>query len=90
KHGKTARTHWKVVAREGGRTLVQLWPVTGRTHQLRVHCAHPLGLNASIVGDDLYGIPGERLHLHAEWIAFTHPATREVMELECLGFDEDG
>lgn len=86
-HGKTARTHWKVVRREGGRTLVHLWPVTGRTHQLRVHCAHPLGLNASIVGDDLYGVPGERLHLHAAWISFVHPGTREVMELECLGFD---
>ena len=76
-HGKTARTRWRVVGRTGGLTLVHLWPVTGRTHQLRVHCAHPHGLNAPILGDDLYGQPGERLHLHAEWIEFTHPVTKE-------------
>ncbi|MEO0732028.1 MAG: RluA family pseudouridine synthase [Bacteroidota bacterium] len=78
-HGKTARTHWRVVERAKGRTRVHLWPVTGRTHQLRVHCAHPHGLNASIVGDDLYGVSGERLCLHAEWIEFTHPRTRETI-----------
>lgn len=76
-HGKTARTHWRVVAREPGRTRVHFWPVTGRTHQLRVHAAHPHGLNAPMVGDDLYGQPAERLHLHAEWISFVHPITRE-------------
>ncbi len=75
-HGKTARTHWKVVERLPGKTRVHLWPVTGRTHQLRVHCAHPHGLNAAMVGDDLYGQSGERLHLHAEEIAFAHPASR--------------
>ena len=76
-HGKTSRTEWRVVAREPGRTRLHLWPVTGRTHQLRVHCAHPRGLNAPIVGDELYGRPGERLHLHAEWISLLHPETRE-------------
>lgn len=76
-HGKTARTHWKVVDRSAGQTWVHLWPVTGRTHQLRVHCAHPLGLNAPILGDDLYGQKGERLHLHAEEIGFMHPVTKE-------------
>lgn len=76
-HGKTSRTHWKVIGRENGRTRVHLWPVTGRTHQLRVHAAHPHGLNAAIVGDDLYGQPAERLHLHAGWISFVHPVTRE-------------
>lgn len=76
-HGKTSRTHWKVVGRANGRTRVHLWPVTGRTHQLRVHCAHPHGLNAAIVGDDLYGQPADRLHLHAESIAFVHPHSKE-------------
>lgn len=76
-HGKTSRTRWQVVGRENGRTRVHLWPVTGRTHQLRVHCAHPHGLNAAIVGDDLYGQPAERLHLHAESISFVHPHTKE-------------
>jgi tRNA pseudouridine32 synthase/23S rRNA pseudouridine746 synthase len=76
-HGKTSRTHWKVVGRENDRTRVHFWPVTGRTHQLRVHAAHPHGLNAAIVGDDLYGQPAERLCLHAEEIAFVHPGNRE-------------
>lgn len=81
-HGKTSRTHWKVVGRENGRTRVHLWPVTGRTHQLRVHCAHPHGLNAAIVGDDLYGQPADRLLLHAESISFVHPHTKEEVGFE--------
>ncbi len=76
-HGKTSRTKWKVVDRQNGRTRVHFWPVTGRTHQLRVHAAHPDGLNAAIAGDDLYGQPAARLYLHAEAIAFVHPETRE-------------
>jgi tRNA pseudouridine32 synthase/23S rRNA pseudouridine746 synthase len=83
-HGKTSRTHWKVVGRKNGKTRVHLWPVTGRTHQLRVHCAHPHGLNAAIVGDDLYGQPAARLHLHAEWIAFVHPHSREEVAFEVV------
>jgi tRNA pseudouridine32 synthase/23S rRNA pseudouridine746 synthase len=81
-HGKTSRTRWKVVGRANGQTRVHLWPVTGRTHQLRVHCAHPHGLNAAIVGDDLYGQPADRLHLHAEWIGFVHPHTKEEVSFE--------
>ncbi|MFT6001155.1 MAG: tRNA pseudouridine32 synthase/23S rRNA pseudouridine746 synthase [Neolewinella sp.] len=81
-HGKTARTHWKVIGREEGRTRVHFWPVTGRTHQLRVHAAHPHGLNSPIVGDDLYGQPAERLHLHAAWISFVHPYTKEEVAFE--------
>lgn len=80
-HGKGSRTRWKVMERKDGVTRVHLWPVTGRTHQLRVHCAHALGLNASIVGDDLYGQPAERLCLHAEEIAFIHPVTREEISI---------
>ncbi len=81
-HGKTARTRWRVIERHEGRTLVHLWPVTGRTHQLRVHCAHPLGLNTPILGDDLYGQPGDRLHLHAAWIEFVHPVSKETVSFE--------
>lgn len=76
-HGKTSRTIWKVIGREAGRTRIHFWPVTGRTHQLRVHAAHPHGLNVPIVGDDLYGQPDDRLCLHAEHIEFIHPFSRE-------------
>jgi len=59
---------------------VALYPVTGRTHQLRVHCAHHEGLGIPIVGDELYGKRKERLHLHAQYITFEHPMTREIVE----------
>jgi tRNA pseudouridine32 synthase/23S rRNA pseudouridine746 synthase len=74
-HGKAAVTDWRVLRRAGTRTLVSFSPRTGRTHQLRVHAAHPAGLGAPIAGDRLYGTAGERLLLHAEAIAFVHPAT---------------
>jgi tRNA pseudouridine32 synthase / 23S rRNA pseudouridine746 synthase len=76
-HGKRAVTSWSVLERRGGRTRLSLSPLTGRTHQLRVHSAHPLGLGAPIVGDRLYGRPAERLLLHAESLTFFHPRTRE-------------
>lgn len=59
--------------------LVHLWPHTGRTHQLRVHCAHQLGLGNPICGDRLYGTEGKRLLLHAAELTFTHPVTGETM-----------
>jgi tRNA pseudouridine32 synthase/23S rRNA pseudouridine746 synthase len=74
-HGKKAVTDWRVVERRDGRTRVELFPRTGRTHQLRVHAAHPQGLGAPIVGDRLYGRDGERLMLHAEALTFAHPTT---------------
>lgn len=59
---------------------INLFPETGRTHQLRVHCAHHDGLNAPILGDPLYGnTPADRLFLHAEEISFTHPLTGEAL-----------
>ena len=61
--------------------LVALYPQTGRTHQLRIHCAHPDGLGSPIVGDELYGTKGERLMLHAAEIWFTHPMTDTPMHL---------
>nr|WP_158163094.1 RluA family pseudouridine synthase [Vibrio mimicus] len=80
--GKPALTHWETIAVEQGRTRVYLYPHTGRTHQLRVHCAHHLGLNCPIVGDDLYGIQDQRLHLHAEKLSFSHPYTKQPMTFE--------
>ena len=63
-----------------GRTLIHLYPKTGRTHQLRVHCAHPLGLACPILGDPLYGIErADRMYLHAAELTFRHPITGEPM-----------
>ena len=62
------------------RTLIHLYPKTGRTHQLRVHCAHPLGLACPILGDPLYGIErADRMYLHAAELTFRHPVTGETM-----------
>ena len=63
-----------------GRTLIHLYPKTGRTHQLRVHCAHPLGLACPILGDPLYGIErADRMYLHAAELTFRHPVTGKTM-----------
>jgi tRNA pseudouridine32 synthase/23S rRNA pseudouridine746 synthase len=81
-HGKAAITRWEVLERSGERTRVAFFPLTGRTHQLRVHAAHPLGLGAPIVGDRLYGHEDRRLHLHAESLAFRHPETGQRVSFE--------
>lgn len=78
-HGKKAQTHWETICQKNNQTLVYFYPITGRTHQLRVHAAHNLGLNSPIVGDDLYGTKSNRLHLHAESITFQHPISKEIM-----------
>ncbi|MFV0289353.1 MAG: RluA family pseudouridine synthase [Mangrovibacterium sp.] len=78
-HGKAARTIWKVLERKNGKTRVLFFPITGRTHQLRVHAAHLDGLNMPIVGDELYGKSANRLYLHALWIKITHPKTGKEM-----------
>lgn len=83
-HGKPALTRWRVVERRAGRTLVHLWPLTGRTHQLRVHAAHQDGLNTPMVGDDLYGKSDDRLHLQAAELTFVHPITQKQMHFELL------
>ncbi|MFM2267369.1 MAG: hypothetical protein RL757_810 [Bacteroidota bacterium] len=82
-HGKPAQTKWKRLEKpnEKGQTKIQFYPITGRTHQLRVHAAHPKGLNAPIVGDDLYGNTTDRLYLHAEYLEFMHPVTRQMMKI---------
>lgn len=81
--GKPAVTRYKVLERVGGHTRVALEPLTGRTHQLRVHCSHPLGLNCPIVGDKLYGRAARRLMLHAQQITFIHPADGKEMIVNC-------
>lgn len=80
--GKPSRTLFRVLRRTASGTVVDLVPLTGRTHQLRVHCASPLGLNAPIRGDRLYGHPDRRLFLHAARLTFTHPATGRTMTFE--------
>ena len=89
-HGKPCHTQWRLLdPRHAMGAKVELTPITGRTHQLRVHAAHPLGLNAPIVGDPHYsrdaradgGEPhGLRLHLHASQLCFTDPETGQRFE----------
>jgi tRNA pseudouridine32 synthase/23S rRNA pseudouridine746 synthase len=88
--GKQAVTEYKVVGVEDGRTRILFRPITGRTHQLRLHAAHRDGLNAPIVGDDIYGrglnadcVDGHRLCLHAYRLEFDHPITGERIRVEC-------
>ena len=66
----------------GNLTLLALWPHTGRTHQLRMHCAHPDGLGCPIMGDELYGTKADRLYLQAQAISFIHPITGKKMHFE--------
>lgn len=81
--GKTAITQYEVVKIIDNKSLVAFYPQTGRTHQLRVHSAHPDGLNCPIVGDELYGKSSDRLYLHATEISFRHPLTNESMTIHC-------
>lgn len=81
-YGKPAVTRFRVLAREEGRTRMAFYPVTGRTHQLRVHAAHARGLDAPVLGDSLYGRPADRLYLHAEYVAFRHPVTGKTVRVE--------
>ncbi|MBR4369166.1 MAG: RNA pseudouridine synthase, partial [Prevotella sp.] len=89
-NGKEAITEYEILSVENGKTRIRLYPKTGRTHQLRVHCAHQDGLNCPILGDPLYskknlplkGKVGGGLHLHAEYLEFTHPTTGKRMHFE--------
>lgn len=86
--GKPAKTIFKLLRNvqcgSSECALMSLQPVTGRTHQLRVHCAHHLGLNVPIVGDALYGATAERLMLHASYVAFRHPVSGRRVEFSSL------
>ena len=81
-HGKPAITDYQVLERlDGKRTRIAFYPRTGRTHQLRIHAAHPRGLHCPIIGDELYGEKADRLYLHAEYLEFTHPITGETVRI---------
>lgn len=81
-HGKPAITDYQILERlDGKRTRIAFYPRTGRTHQLRIHAAHPLGLHCPIIGDELYGEKADRLYLHAEYLEFTHPITGETVRI---------
>lgn len=88
-HGKRAETHYRILeTTPEGYLRVLLTPKTGRTHQLRMHCAHQEGLAAPILGDPLYGsidedslaTPATRLHLHAQTLRFLHPLTEQPLQ----------
>ena len=87
-NGKQSITEYRLIGKTtyGKEALeavkIELYPLTGRTHQLRVHCAHPDGLGTPIIGDNLYGQRAERLWLHAEHLEFTHPITHERMSFD--------
>lgn len=81
-YGKPAVTRYEIMDTENDRTRMAFYPETGRTHQLRVHAAHPEGLNCPIVGDPLYGQPANRLYLHAERLEFRHPITDKRMQIQ--------
>lgn len=85
-YGKPSVTRYRILSRSNGRLRVIFYPLTGRTHQLRVHSAHPAGLGCPIVGDVLYGTPSDRLYLHAEYLEFIHPVYQEKI---CLQRDPD-
>ena len=79
-HGKPAITRYELLE-DTAHTRIAFYPATGRTHQLRVHAAHPDGLNTPIKGDPLYGQPAERLYLHAERLEFRHPVTNKTLRI---------
>lgn len=82
-YGKPAVTRYEFCNPPSeGRTLIHYYPETGRTHQLRVHSAHPDGMNCPIVGDPLYGQPDQRLCLHAETLEFRHPVSGKMMRIQ--------
>lgn len=81
-YGKPAQTKWERIAIENSKTRVRFYPLTGRTHQLRMHAVHPKGLNTPIIGDDLYGTKANRLHLHASFIKFMHPGSKQEISFE--------
>lgn len=79
--GKVSQTRFSVLGHNSSATKVAFYPLTGRTHQLRLHAAHPQGLHTPILGDALYGQPAERLYLHAAEITFIHPQNHQTMTI---------
>lgn len=83
-YGKPAITDWKYIGNWDGHARVCFAPLTGRTHQLRVHSAHLLGLNNPILGDEIYGKKLDRLYLHAYSIEFDHPETKKRLKFSII------
>lgn len=83
-YGKVGVTKWRKIGIEYGNTRIEFTPITGRTHQLRLHSAHKLGLNCPIIGDSLYGngTEGDRMMLHASYLMLLHPVTGDLLEFE--------
>lgn len=84
-NGKMGTTHWKKIKTSNDQTRILFTPLTGRTHQLRVHSSHPMGLGFPIAGDRLYGYgkPGDPLFLHATSLNFIHPDNNKSLCFEC-------
>jgi len=82
--GKPSVTRFQVMAKEAGSTRIEFMPITGRTHQLRVHAADPQGLGVPILGDRLYGccVVASRLYLHARELRFEHPQSGQILHLQ--------
>ena len=78
-HGKEAITEYRIISESEKYIRITFYPLTGRTHQLRVHAAHPEGLGCPILGDELYGKKADRLYLHAEYIEFRHPISGKIL-----------
>lgn len=81
-YGKSTITEYQILNITEGRTRIAFYPSTGRTHQLRVHAAHPQGLHCPIVGDELYGKKADRLYLHAQYIEFRHPMYGDIISVQ--------
>lgn len=81
-HGKEAITEYRIISESEKHIRIAFYPLTGRTHQLRVHAAHPEGLSCPILGDELYGKKADRLYLHAEYIEFRHPISGKILRIQ--------
>ena len=84
-YGKPAVTRYEILSTETSpspKTCIAYYPETGRTHQLRVHSAHPDGMNCPIIGDHLYGQASDRMYLHAERLEFRHPHTKKIIRIK--------
>ncbi len=81
-NGKQGISKWRKLGDANGKSIIEFQPVTGRTHQLRLHASHNLGLNSPIVGDSLYGEgkEGDKMLLHATYLSFIHPVSGKKME----------
>jgi tRNA pseudouridine32 synthase/23S rRNA pseudouridine746 synthase len=80
-HGKMGTTFWKKIEAANNQSRILFTPVTGRTHQLRLHASHTMGLGCPIAGDRLYGNgkPGDSLLLHASYLSFLHPDSGQLL-----------